>query len=134
MRGTAVPHLEADAARRAGIKSSHFGIDPILGFDYLLPCRSSRGERSRSSSIHDQAEQPLRDWYMAVAEVEWQGPADVKAQFGATVDFVKDNRLIFDIAGNKFRLVVHVAYPFKRVLVKFIGTHHQYDRIDPSTV
>ena len=85
-------------------------------------------------AVHAQAEQPLRDWYTAVAKVEWRGPADVKAQFGATVDFVSDNRLIFDIAGNRYRLVAHVAYRFKRVLVKFIGTHGQYDRIDASTV
>lgn len=83
---------------------------------------------------HHQAEQPLREWYAAVAKAEGRGPADVKAQFGATVDFVKDNRVVFDIAGNKYRLVVHVAYGFKRVLVKFVGTHAQYDRIDPDAV
>ena len=76
----------------------------------------------------------MRAWYGAASKAAWAGPAEVKEQFGATVDFVADNRLIFDIGGNKFRLVVHVAYPFKRVLVKFIGTHAQYDRIDPETV
>ena len=59
--------------------------------------------------------------------------ADIKAQFRAT-DFVGDNRVIFDIGGNKYRLVVHVAYPFRRVLVKFIGTHAEYDRINPEAV
>jgi mRNA interferase HigB len=54
--------------------------------------------------------------------------------FGSTVDFVGDNRVIFDVGGNKYRLVVHVAYPFKRVLIKFVGTHKEYDRIDPETV
>ncbi|HEY8874892.1 MAG TPA: type II toxin-antitoxin system HigB family toxin [Stellaceae bacterium] len=63
----------------------------------------------------------------------WAGPADVKEQFGTAVDFVADNRVIFDIGGNKYRLVVHVAYRFKRVLVKFVGTHAQYDKIDPTT-
>jgi len=63
----------------------------------------------------------------------WPGPADVKEQFGTAVDFVADNRVIFDIGGNKYRLVVHVAYRFKRVLVKFVGTHAQYDKIDPTT-
>ena len=50
-----------------------------------------------------QAETPLRAWYAAVKAAEWTKPADVKAQFGATVDFIADNRLIFDIAGNKYR-------------------------------
>lgn len=54
--------------------------------------------------------------------------------FGRNVDFVGDNRVIFDIGGNKYRLVVHVSYRFRRVLIKFVGTHAQYDRIDPETV
>lgn len=58
----------------------------------------------------------------------------MKAEFGATVDFVADNRLIFDVAGNRYRVIVHVAYAYKRVLIKFIGTHAEYDRINPETV
>ena len=58
----------------------------------------------------------------------------MKRQFGTTVDFVGDNRLVFDLGGNKYRSVVHVAYAYHRVLVKFIGTHAQYDRIDAETV
>ena len=81
---------------------------------------------------HARAEIPLRMWFATVDKAEWRGPADVKAMFGATVDFVGDNRLIFDIAGNRFRLVVHVAYRFKRVLIKFVGTHAEYDRINPE--
>ena len=83
---------------------------------------------------HPQAEIPLRTWYGLVSNAVWDGPADVKQQFGASVDFVADNRVIFDIAGNKFRLVVHVAYRFKRVLVKFVGTHADYDKIDTETI
>jgi mRNA-degrading endonuclease HigB of HigAB toxin-antitoxin module len=58
----------------------------------------------------------------------------LKRQFGTTVDFVGDNRLIFDLGGNKYRLIVHVSYTFSRVLVKFVGTHAEYDRINPETV
>ena len=83
---------------------------------------------------HPQAEIPLRNWYAVVDKATWRGPADVKAMFGTTVDFVEDNRIVFDIAGNKYRLVVHVAYRFKRVLVKFIGTHKEYDRIKAGSV
>ncbi len=54
--------------------------------------------------------------------------------FGTTVDFVGDNRIIFDLGGNKFRLVIHVAYRFQRVLVKFVGTHAEYDRINAETI
>ena len=83
---------------------------------------------------HPRAEGPIRVWFAAVSRANWLGPADVKRQFGATVDFVGDNRAIFDLGGNKYRLVVHIAYRYRRVLVKFIGTHAEYDRIDPETV
>jgi mRNA interferase HigB len=83
---------------------------------------------------HPQAEGPLRAWYAVVAKAVWKGPADVKAMFGANVDFVADNRVVFDIGGNKYRLVTHVAYRFTRVLIKFVGTHKEYDRIDPENV
>ena len=83
---------------------------------------------------HPQAERPIRAWYGLVSQAVWQGPADVKEQFGTTVDFVADNRVIFDLSGNKYRLVLHVSYRFRRVLVKFVGTHAQYDRIEPESV
>jgi mRNA interferase HigB len=79
---------------------------------------------------HPQAERPMRAWYAFVRQARWRSPNDVKREFGTTVDFVGDNRLIFDIAGNRYRLVVHVSYAFGRVLVKFVGTHAEYDRID----
>jgi mRNA interferase HigB len=81
---------------------------------------------------HPSAEIPLRTWYAIVQRTVWTGPSDVKRQFGSSVDFVGDNRAIFDIGGNKYR--VHIAYRYKRVLIKFIGTHKDYDRIDPETV
>lgn len=82
---------------------------------------------------HPLAERPLRSWFGVVDNTVWTGPADIKAVFG-TADFVSDNRVVFDIGGNKFRLVVHVAYVYRRVLIKFVGTHAQYDKIDVETV
>ena len=83
---------------------------------------------------HPRAKAPLQAWHGTVSHSVWSGPADVKAEFGATVDFVADNRVIFDIAGNRYRLIVHVAYTHKHVLVKFAGTHAEYDKIDAETV
>lgn len=83
---------------------------------------------------HPQAETPVKVWFAAASKATWKAPADIKAQFGATVDFVGDNRVIFDLAGNKYRLIVHVSYAFKRVLVKFIGTHAEYDKINAETI
>lgn len=84
--------------------------------------------------IHDQARTPLEAWHAVASHAEWAGPADIKAMFGANVDFVGDNRVIFDIAGNRYRLIVRVSYRFKVVQIKFVGTHAEYDRIDAETV
>lgn len=83
---------------------------------------------------HPPAETPLRTWYSTVNAAVWSCPADIKKQFGTLVDFVGDNRVIFDLGGNKYRLIVRVSYQYRRVLVKFIGTHAEYDRIDAETV
>ena len=56
------------------------------------------------------AEVPLKTWFARVSAADWAGPSDAKSMFGTTVDFVGDSRLIFDLGGNKFRLIVHVAY------------------------
>lgn len=80
------------------------------------------------------SEAPLMAWYAVASKAVWTGPADVKAAFGTTVDFVGDNRVIFDIGGNKFRLIVHFAYPYRRALIKFVGTHKEYDNVNPETI
>jgi len=69
-----------------------------------------------------------------VCKADWTSRADVKAMFRATVDFVSDDRIILGISGNKYRLIVDVAYAYDRVLIKFVGTHKEYDRINPETV
>jgi mRNA interferase HigB len=81
-----------------------------------------------------QAERPLRAWYSLVSKATWTAPSDIKDQFGASADFVADNRVIFDIGGNKFRLVARISYEYRAVQVKFVGTHAEYDKIDPVTV
>ncbi|MBV9113350.1 MAG: type II toxin-antitoxin system HigB family toxin [Hyphomicrobiales bacterium] len=83
---------------------------------------------------HPQAEIPLSTWYHIVSKGDWESPADLKKAFGINVDFIGDNKVVFDIGGNKYRLVVRFAYKFKSALIKFVGTHAQYDRIDAETV
>lgn len=83
---------------------------------------------------HPRARLALETWHAIVSKAEWKSPADVKSVFGATADFVADNRVVFDVAGNRYRLVVHVSYQYKAVLIKFIGTHAEYDKIDVEHV
>ena len=82
---------------------------------------------------HPQAETPLRNWFSIAQRATWTTPQEIKNAFGS-VDFVGDNRLIFNVGGNKYRLVVHVSYTYKAILIKFVGTQEEYDDIDPETV
>jgi mRNA interferase HigB len=81
----------------------------------------------------EDAEQPLRAWVHVVRAAEWSKPTDVKAMF-RSADIVPNGRAVFNIGGNKYRLVVAVHYRGKRVYVRFIGTHKEYDRIGVTTV
>jgi mRNA interferase HigB len=80
------------------------------------------------------AERPLQAWYEVARKARWATPAEINADFGTNVDFLADNRVIFDLGGNKYRLVVRVSYRFRQVMIKFVGTHQEYDRINPETV
>ena len=79
------------------------------------------------------AEQPLRAWVHIVRAADWTKPTDVKHMF-RSADIVGNNRAVFDIGGNKYRLVAAIHYRGKRIYVRFIGTHKDYDRVDAATV
>ncbi len=81
---------------------------------------------------HPDAEGPLLAWYREVEKEDWDTPAKVKQKYGSA-SFVGD-RIVFNIKGNKYRLVVHVNFGFRLVFVKFIGTHKQYDAIDVKEI
>ena len=81
---------------------------------------------------YPQARGPLDDWYRLAAASEWRTPADVKLLF-RSADILPGNRVIFNIAGNDYRLVVKIEYRFQTVYIRFIGTHADYDRIDATT-
>lgn len=72
--------------------------------------------------------------YNRLIAKDWSGPQELKQEFGATVDFVGGNRVIFDVSGNKYRVIVAFAYPYKRGLIKFVGTHGEYDRVNAEKV
>lgn len=82
---------------------------------------------------HADAEQPLKAWYDEVAKATWQSPHDIKPRY-PSVSFVANNRVIFNIKGNHYRLVAAVSYRYAAVYIKFVGTHAEYDKFDPATV
>lgn len=79
------------------------------------------------------AEVPLRTWIKVVRGAEWSRPSDVKNMF-RSADILSNGRVVFDIGGNKYRLVVAVHYRGKRIYVRFIGAHKDYDKINANTV
>lgn len=81
----------------------------------------------------DDARQATLVWYRRVLAADWSTPAELKADFG-TASILKDGRAVFNIAGNRYRIVVWINYPYRVLYVRFIGTHAQYDRIDAQTV
>lgn len=64
---------------------------------------------------------------------DWDDPSKVKADFGQA-SILRDGRVVFNIAGNKYRLVTWINYPYRVVYVRFFGTHKQYDKIDAQTI
>lgn len=79
------------------------------------------------------ARQPLQAWYHDVRRAEWKTPADIKNEY-RNASIVGNNRVVFNIKGNEYRLVVAVQYQHGIVYIRFIGTHEQYDKIDAATV
>jgi len=82
---------------------------------------------------HPAAKHPLLAWHEEAVQAEWATPQDIKDRY-ASASFVGGNRVVFNISGNNYRLIVAVAYRVGVVYVKFVGTHAEYDKVDAATV
>jgi mRNA interferase HigB len=82
---------------------------------------------------HPDARGPLAAWYQEVRHAVWKSPNAVKAQIGSA-SIIKGCRVVFNVGGNKYRLVVKINYSYEIVFIRFVGTHRQYDLIDAETV
>jgi mRNA interferase HigB len=78
---------------------------------------------------HADAEGPLKAWFTEAKSAAWRTMADIKRQYG-TASIIDAERVVFNIGGNKYRLVVKLWFPGRTVWIKFIGTHKRYDQID----
>lgn len=83
--------------------------------------------------LYPDALQPLLAWYDEVISANWTQPADIKARY-ASASILKNRRVVFNIKGNRYRLIVAVAYQLGVVYIKFVGTHEQYDLVDAETI
>lgn len=82
---------------------------------------------------HNDAEQQLKTWYKEACKASWKSPSDIKEEY-PKASILKAGRVIFDICGNKYRLVVHINYLREWVFIRFIGTHTEYDKIDANII
>jgi mRNA interferase HigB len=82
---------------------------------------------------HPESKQALQTWFEDASHSQWKTSQDIKRRY-ASASFVAANRVVFNIKGNDYRLVVAVAYRFAALYIKFIGTHAQYDAINVATV
>ena len=98
-----------------------------------MPGARSTLKRFCEGKTHAEAREPLLAWYRHALKAERGSPANVKRDFG-TASILRDGRVVFNIGGNKYRLVVWINYPYRVIYVRFIGTRAQYDRIDAQTV
>jgi len=83
--------------------------------------------------LHPDLEEPLLAWYREVQKEDWDTPAKVKAKY-RTASVIGGNRVVFNIKGNDYRLVVKINYPYRVVYIRFVGTHAEYDGIDAEEV
>lgn len=82
---------------------------------------------------HPDAIDALNKWYVLVKEQDWNSPAEVKKVFG-TADYVGNDRFVFNIRGNHYRLVVMIFFNKRTIYIRFMGTHAEYDKIDAASI
>jgi mRNA interferase HigB len=82
---------------------------------------------------HPDAEHHLEAWVDEARKANWKQPSDIKAQF-RSASILKNRRVVFNIKGNRYRLIVAVAYQYGALYIKFLGTHEEYDAIDAETI
>jgi mRNA interferase HigB len=79
------------------------------------------------------AEQYLKVWYETAMNANWKTPSDIKKNY-ANASILKNGRMVFNIKGNTYRLVVKINFEMQWIFIRFIGTHHEYDKIDANTI
>ncbi len=82
---------------------------------------------------HTDSEEQLKAWYHETEKANWLTPNDIKKEH-KTASFLKNNRVVFNIKGNNYRLIVRINYDYGIIWIRFIGTHAEYDKIDASVI
>ena len=84
-------------------------------------------------SKHRDSEEALKSWYKEASSATWDSPLDIKAEY-VRASILKNNRVVFNICGNRYRLIVEVNYERHGVFIRYVGTHKEYDKIDADKI
>jgi mRNA interferase HigB len=82
---------------------------------------------------HADCEQQLKSWFRETEKAEWENPNQIKLEY-PSASILNDNRVVFNIKGNNYRLIVKISYDYQMVWIRFIGTHADYDKINAETI
>jgi mRNA interferase HigB len=82
---------------------------------------------------HNDCRQQLSAWFLEASTSKWKGPSDIKRLY-PSASFLANNRVVFNIKGNNYRLAVKINYDYGMVWIRFVGTHAEYDRIDVTSI
>ena len=83
--------------------------------------------------VHPDSEQQLKAWFQETSKAEWTSPRQIKKEY-PSASFLAENRVVFNIKGNHYRLIVKISYGYQMVWTRFIGTHAEYDKINAKTI
>ena len=83
--------------------------------------------------IHPDSEQQLKSWYQETLKADWAGPNQIKLAY-PSASFLADNRVVLNIKGNRYRLIVKINYDYQMIWIRFFGTHAEYDKINAKTI
>lgn len=82
---------------------------------------------------HPDAEQPLKAWFAEASQAQWLSPNDIKQTY-RNASIIANNRVVFNIKGNSYRLIVHIRYDIGILFIRFVGNHQDYDKVDATTI
>jgi mRNA interferase HigB len=82
---------------------------------------------------HADSEQQLAAWFRETSSAEWKSTKDIKREY-PSASFLENKRVVFNIKGNTYRLIVRINYDYRMVWIRFIGTHAEYDKIDANNI
>ncbi|WP_299355735.1 type II toxin-antitoxin system HigB family toxin [Mucilaginibacter sp.] len=82
---------------------------------------------------HSDCEQQLKSWYQEASRANWRNSNEIKTEY-PSASILQDNRIVFNIKGNNYRLIIRINFAYQMIWIRFVGTHSEYDKIDANKI